>query len=79
MYHQYSILFSQQAARCLRRNTHRLIGCIYTLTAQQKKLLEMEVMVCLSGSQQDKQLATQMLQAENVQISKQKPQHFRMQ
>ena len=42
-------------------------------------MLEMEAVACLPGPQQDKQLATQMLQAENAQISKQKPQHSRMQ
>ena len=42
-------------------------------------LLEMEAVVCLSEPQQDKQLATQILLAENAQISKQKPKHSRMQ
>ena len=42
-------------------------------------LLEMEAVACLSGPQQHKQLATQMLLAENAKILKQKPQHSRMQ
>ena len=42
-------------------------------------LLEMEAVACLSGPQQEKQLATQMLLAETAQISKQIPQHSRMQ
>ena len=51
----------------------------YTPMAQRKMLLEMEVVACLSGPQQDKQLATQMLQTESTEISKQKPQHCRKQ
>ena len=38
-------------------------------------LLKMEAVACLSGPQHDKQLATQMLLAENAQTSK----HSRMQ
>ena len=52
---------------------------IYIPTAQRKRLLEMEAVACLSRPQQQKQLATLMLLAENAQISKQKPQHSRMQ
>ena len=42
-------------------------------------LLEMEAVACLSGPQQDKQLAVQRLQEENTQTSQQKPQHSRLQ
>ena len=56
-------------------NIRWLIVHIYTPTAQRKVLLEKEAVVSLSGPQQDKQLATQILLAENVQISKQKPQN----
>ena len=45
---------------------------VYT-DGSREDLLEMEEMACLSGPQQDKQLA------ENAQISKQKPQHSKMQ
>ena len=51
----------------------------HTPMAQRKRLLEMDAVACLSGPQQDNQLATLMLLAENAQISKQKPQHSRMQ
>ena len=50
---------------------------IYTPTAH-RKMFKMEAVACLSRPQQDKQLATQMLLAENAQISKQKPQSSRM-
>ena len=63
----------------MRRTTRRLIEHIYTPTAQRKILLEMGAVACLSGPQRDTQLATQMLQAENAQISKQKPQNYRLQ
>ena len=65
--------------RCSKRNIRRLVGHIYTPKAQRKRLSEMEAVACLSGPQQDKHLATQMLLAENAQISRQKPQHSRMQ
>ena len=39
-----------------RENTCRLIGHIYSPTAQWKMLLEMVTVACLSGSEQDKQL-----------------------
>ena len=39
---------------------------IYTLTAQRKRLLEVEAVACLSGPHQDKHSATQMLLAENA-------------
>ena len=39
--------------RCWRRNTRRLIGHMYTPTAQRKMLLEMKAVGCLSDPQQD--------------------------
>ena len=41
---------------CFRKITCRLIGHIYSPTAQWKMLLEMGTVACLSGSQQDEKL-----------------------